>query len=252
MESFEYEYYEKVKNWDFSYFKIEEEVLTDWNMYKILKENTNENSKILDLGTGGGEKLLEYFPKANEIIGTDLSKEMIETANKNLEKSGRNDVKFMVMDNLKMETAKNYFDVVVARHTVIDPNQIYDSLKEGGLLIIRGVDKLDCWDLKKLFGKGQAYNDTKSLSQMDYEAVMDAGFKDVELVPIYIREYFKTKEAFIAFMLKVPILYNFSEESLTFKSSKLDLNLLDEYIKNNTKEKGIILKRNYYGITARK
>ena len=252
MKDFEYEFYEKVNNWDFSYFDIKEEILTDWDMYKILKENVNANSKILDLGTGGGEKVLKYFPEVNEILATDYSKEMIETAKENLMKSGRKNIEFRVMDNLNMDTKEEYFDVVVARHTVTDPKQIYKTLKKDGILIIRGVDKLDCWDLKKLFGRGQAYNDTKHLSQMDYEAVIDAGFKNVELVPIYIREYFSSREEFIAFMLKVPILYDFSEESLEFKINKLDLELLDEYIKENTSGKGLVLKRNYYGITARK
>ena len=82
---------------------------------------------------------------------------MIETAKNNLKKSGKKNIEFRVMDNLNMDTKEEYFDVVVARHTVTDPKQIYKTLKKDGLLIIRGVDKLDCWDLKKMFGRGQAY-----------------------------------------------------------------------------------------------
>ena len=149
MKDFEYEFYEKVNNWDFSYFDIKEEKLTNWDMYEILKNNVNKKSKILDLGTGGGENLLEKFPVVSEILGTDYSKEMIETAKKNLKKSGRKNIEFRVMDNLNMDTKEEYFDAVVARNTVTDPKQIYKTLKNGGLLIIRGVDKLDCWDLKK-------------------------------------------------------------------------------------------------------
>ncbi len=40
------------------------------------------------------------------------------------------------MDNLNITTENNYFDI-------------------NGILIIRGVDKLDCWELKKLFKRGQ-------------------------------------------------------------------------------------------------
>lgn len=187
MKDFEYEFYENVKNWDFSYFNIDEEFVTNWDMYKILKENVNEYSKILDLGTAGGEMLLENFPEASEILGTDYSKEMIETALLNLKKSGKENINFKVMDNLNMTTKDDYYDVVVARHTVTDPKQIYKTLKKNGLLIIRGVDKLDCWDLKYLLKTGQGYLDSKPISQIDYEAVIDAGFKDVELVPIYLR-----------------------------------------------------------------
>ena len=46
----------------------------------------------------------------------------IETANKNLITSQRKNITFRVMDNLKMDTPDNYFDLVTARHTITDPN----------------------------------------------------------------------------------------------------------------------------------
>lgn len=150
-----------------------------------------------------------------------------------------------------MTTKNNYFDIVVARHTCIDAKQIYNTLKNNGMLILRGVDKLDCWELKKIFKKGQAYNDIKPISLIDYENILDAGFKNVELVPIHIREYYKTKEDLLALLLKTPILLDFSEESEN-KNLELDIDmtLLDKYISSHETNKGILLIRRYYGITA--
>ena len=37
----------------------------------------------------------------------------------------------------------------------------------------------DCHELKRIFGRGQAYNDTKPISIIDYENILDAKFKDV-------------------------------------------------------------------------
>ena len=128
MKDFEYEFYENVKNWDFSMFNIEEEFLTNWDMYKILKQSVTKESKVLDLGTGGGENLLKNFPEVSEILGTDYSTEMIETARQNLIKSGRENIKFEVMDNLKMRVPDEYYDVVVARNTVTDPKQIQSQI----------------------------------------------------------------------------------------------------------------------------
>ena len=191
----EYDYYEKIKDWDFEMFQAETDYLTDWDMYELLRKVTDSNSRVLDLGTGGGEKVLSMFPEyLKEVIATDFSKEMIKTAKNNLKISGRKNIKFKVMNNLKLDFPKNYFDVVVARHTVIDSKQIYEVLKPGGYLIIRGVDMLDCWELKRIFGRGQGYNDSKPISLIDYENVLDAGFRDVELVPIHCREYFKDYE----------------------------------------------------------
>ena len=94
MKTNEKDYYEKEKNWDFSNFNFISEKLTNWDMYEILNNVTNKDSKILDLGTGGGEKLLANFPKTKEILGTDYSSGMIETANKNLKISKRKNISF--------------------------------------------------------------------------------------------------------------------------------------------------------------
>ncbi len=251
----EKEYYEEIKNWDFSMFEIETEKLTNWDLYELINNYATEKSKILDLGTGGGEKLLDYFPDCAEIMGTDLAPSMIETANNNLIKSGRKNITFKVMDNLNMNVPNDYFDIVVARNTVTDPKQIYKSLKKGGYLLLHGVDKYDCHNLKLIFGRGQAYNDQKAISIIDYENILKAGFKDVELVPLHVREYFKNKELFIEFLKKVPVIDDFSEELGDHKqyfSNNLNEELLDKYIKENTYNGKIRLLRRYYGITARK
>ena len=91
--------------------------------------------------------------------------------------------------------------------------------------------------------------DSKPISLIDYENILDAGFKDVELVPIHIREYYKTKNDLLALLLKTPILCDFSEIE---ENEQINMNKLDEYIKRNSSEKGILLIRRYYGITARK
>ena len=254
MNTKEHEFYNRLRNWDFSQIKYEEEYLTNWDMFEILKNNCNSKSKILDLGTGGGEKVLTKFPKVLEILATDFSKEMIKTANNNLKNSNKTNITFRQMDNFNMDTPNDYFDIVVARHTCIEAKQIYKTLKSNGILILRGVDKLDCWELKRLFGKDQAYKDITPISYIDYENILEAGFKKVELVPIHAREYYKSKEDLMALLLKTPILDDFSEVSDNEKLINAEnyLNKIDKYIEDNTTDKGILLIRRYYGITAKK
>lgn len=256
MKEKELEFYEQIKDWSFDEFEIKTIKKTDWDMYKTLEELTDENSKVLDLGTGGGEKVLSKYPTyLKEVLAVDLSEEMIKTAKKNLEKSGRKNITFRVMDNLNMDTPKEYFDVVVARHTPTDPKQIYETLKPGGYLIVQGVDMYDCHELKRIFGRGQAFHDTKPISIIDYENILDANFKDVELIPVHEIEYFKDKETLYSFLLKVPILDDFSEEEGDVKDyykPSLEIDKLDEYIKRNTYPEGIKLQRRLYGIIAKK
>lgn len=55
MQESELKYYERIGNWDFSQIKCKTENITNWDFYQKIKENTNEKSLCLDLGTGGGE-----------------------------------------------------------------------------------------------------------------------------------------------------------------------------------------------------
>ena len=236
-----FEYYENIAHWTFDEYECREECLTDWDLYEILRSLATPCSHILDLGTAGGEKIFAEFPDCAGILGTDYSPKMIRSAQANLAASGRTNISFKVMDNLKMDVEDESFDIVVARHTCTDPAQIFRCLKPGGYLLIRGVDKYDCWDLKLAAGYGQGYNDPVPVSVSDYENVLRAGFTDVELVPIHTREYYRDAETLKAFLRVVPILDHMPEDDV-----------LDGYISRNTYSGRVRLIRRFYGITARK
>lgn len=249
----EHDYYNSLANWSFEDINYTSEIFTNWNYEDEIKKRVTKKSRVLDLGTAAGEKILKEFPECFEILGTDFSAEMINSANKNLAKSNKNNISFQVMDNLNMDTPDNYFDIVTARHTIIDPIQIYKTLKNEGQLILRGVDKLDCWSLKMMFKRGQAYYDIKPISQIDYEAIINAGFKDVELIPIHVIEYYKTKEDLYALLVKTPILDDFSEESSNeYERKPIEKEIFERYVEQNNTKKGIKLIRRYYGIVAKK
>ena len=241
----EFNYFEKMAHWSFDEFGIHSESLTDWDLYALLRSVCGPESRVLDLGTAGGEKVLTEFPDCAEILGTDYSPRMIDTARANLAASGRKNISFRVMDNFNMDVPDEHFDIVVARHTCTVAEQVFRCLKPGGHFLIRGVDKYDCWSLKLEFGGGQSFDDPKPVSICDYESILAAGFTDVELVPIHTREYFKDRETFREFLKVVPIL-----NGVSIEGEPLDEGLLDSYIAKNTVGGRILLLRNYYGITA--
>ena len=254
MQENELEYYSKVANWDFSQIKCEAEKLTEWDYFEEIQKHTNEKSLCLDLGTGGGEKVLKRYSKVGMLVATDFSKEMIYTAKENAKKYPEKNIKFGVMDNLEMKFPGELFDLVSARHTKIDAKQIYDCLTKGGTLVVRGVDQKDCWELKKIFGKGQGYRDKKAISEKDYEDIVKAGFSNVKKYEILMNEYFQTEDDLMALLLKVPILDDFSEIDGDFDKhlKSIDPNLFKEYVKKFKTEKGILLERVLYGIVAQK
>lgn len=254
MQEKEFNYYENIGNWDFDKIKYKTEKITKWDFYGKIKEYTNKDSICLDLGTGGGEKVLKYYPEVKKIFATDFSQEMINTAKENSKKFLNKNIEFLQMDNLKMTFPKRSFDLISARHTVIDAKQIFNTLKDHGVLILEGVDKKDCWELKELFGRGQAYNDKFAISTIDYRNLKEAGFTKVELVEILENEYYETEEDLLALLLKTPILDDFSEEnnSKFIHRNEVEMNLFKLYANKYKTEKGILLKRVLYGIIAEK
>lgn len=254
MQKNEHIYYEAIGNWDFDQIKYKTEKQTNWDFYEKIKEYTNKESICLDLGTGGGEKVLRYYPEVGKIYATDFSTEMIKTANENKKMYPNRNINFLQMDNLNMTFQDKMFDLISARHTVIDAKQIYKALKDNGILIIEGVDQKDCWELKELFGRGQAFNDKTPISKIDYNNLKDAGFTKIELIEVREDEYYETEEDLLALLLKTPILDDFSEENNTnFQHRKeIEKELFDKYVNEYKTDKGILLKRVLYGIVAKK
>ena len=58
----EFKYFENMAHWSFDEYGIHEVCLTDWDLYGLLKSYAGPDSRILDLCTAGGEKILEFFP----------------------------------------------------------------------------------------------------------------------------------------------------------------------------------------------
>ena len=117
-------------------------------------------------------------------------------------------------------------------------------MKKGGAFIIQGVDSKDCHELKKYFKRGQSFGDIKNVSEIELEKFKDIGFESIKLYPILFNEYYENKEELLKLLLKAPIINNFESQNI------IENDILEKYIENNRTNKGIELKRVYFGILA--
>ena len=239
-------FYSEQQNWDFSKIKYTTvyNPENEFDFYEAIKKYSNKNSLCLDLGTGGGENLLKYYPEVGYIIAIDNCKEMIETAQKNLQNYNNKKVKFVISDNLNLNFPNELFDLVSARNTNSDPSQVFNILKKDGVFIIQGVDTKDCFEIKEYFKRGQNYNSKEKFSEIEFKRFDNIGFQSVKLYPILFTEYYENKEELLKLLLKAPIVNDFEN------NHKIEDNILNEYVKSHLTEKGIELKRVYYGIIA--
>ncbi|MBX4262616.1 class I SAM-dependent methyltransferase [Clostridium estertheticum] len=82
---------------------------------KILNFISDEKLKVLEvcIGTGTNSIIIAENRTNTEIVGIDLSKEMLALAKEKIEKRGIRNIKTLVMDATNMNFDDNYFDVVL-------------------------------------------------------------------------------------------------------------------------------------------
>ena len=59
MKTNEHDYYSKLANWSFDKINYISQNFTNWVYEDEIKKHANKDSKILDLGTAAGEKVLK-------------------------------------------------------------------------------------------------------------------------------------------------------------------------------------------------
>jgi len=99
--------------------------------------------RVLDMGSGPGHTSLACAPHAAEVIGIDVTPQMVEVATGFAAQRGVTNVSFRVADVLELPFPDASFDVVTSRvsaHHYADPAkaiaEAYRVLKPGGMLLV--------------------------------------------------------------------------------------------------------------------
>lgn len=99
----------------------------DWQRWLFEHFNLAAGSRVLELGCGPGDlwsKNLDRIPEDCQIVLSDFSDGMLQTARKNLANSGK-DFNFQVIDAQSIPYEDGYFDCVIANHMLYHvPNPI--------------------------------------------------------------------------------------------------------------------------------
>ncbi|SES18567.1 Methyltransferase domain-containing protein [Gracilibacillus ureilyticus] len=249
MSEFDYKnFYEKVGNingWDFSNIKSISEGVK-WELYDEVIKRCKKTDILLDIGTGGGEKLLSIASSLFLLIGIDLSRRMVETASANLKKSKIVNVKFFQMASENLQFPTGMFDIVTSRHAPFSSNEIVKVLNTGGWFLTQQVSESDKCNLKEAFGRGQAHGKIDGeLKEKYIHELKEAGFSKVQSFDYDAKEYFERPEDLIFLLTHTPIIPDFGED-------KKDWELLKDFIENNKSDKGIQTNSKRFLIIAEK
>ncbi|XP_013184069.1 uncharacterized protein LOC106129915 [Amyelois transitella] len=161
---------------------------------QVLKHvQLGENPKVLDVGSGlGGHSFLFAEKYGAEVLGLDLSENMLEIARKHLDKRPhlKDKVRFEFQDCTKIDYPENSFDLVYSRDALIHIRnktelfkKIYKWLKPNGYVLftdyVRGEDERMYTEEFKMYLKNRDY-DMATITE--YREVLEkSGFKRVQV-----------------------------------------------------------------------
>lgn len=139
--------------WDFSH--LDGRMTTGrehWSYLDRTAELLRRSSSVIDMDTGGGEKLLslhEHWPA--RVAATEDYLPNFELAAKRLAPLGVRVVKAPVSDTYPMPFGDGEFDLVLNRHAAFNPSEVARVLAKGGTFLTQQVHRMWAWDLLAAF-----------------------------------------------------------------------------------------------------
>jgi len=206
---------------------------------------SGKNKIALDIGCADGRFTLLLSPYFKQVVGTDLSIEMLNSAKKYQLDQKIDNVSFRKEDGRKTSFNDSYFDVVYARRGPTFYKEFYRLLKPGGYFAEITVGEKDCLKVKKVFGRGQGFGKRNQSTLKTHKKELKAlGFSITFAKEYFYNEYYKSYKDLDTFLQGVPIFADFD--------SQKDANNLKKYTQQSTSDKGILLERHRFVIIAEK
>jgi SAM-dependent methyltransferase len=153
IESWKHEEQQSFTGWDFSY--LDDRMLEgqpDWSYSLRASELLKRSRSLLDMDTGGGERLLElrgHWP--DKVTATEGYLPNFKLATERLSPFGVKVVNISLTDFAPMSFAEDEFDLVLNRHAAFNPDEVARVLVLNGTFLTQQVHGLWAYDLLAAF-----------------------------------------------------------------------------------------------------
>ena len=141
------------RGWDFSRMQTGREPVP-WDYIEIVARYLKPTDTVLDVGTGGGEKLLAFSPLFARGVGIDPDVDMIQVAREN--GATQPNVTFVEMGAERLAFPDATFDVVLTRHAPTVVSEVVRVLRPGGYFVTQQIGAGNMATIREAFGIGMA------------------------------------------------------------------------------------------------
>jgi SAM-dependent methyltransferase len=228
--------------WDFSRVNCVTEGHAP-DFYGLVRKACGKSDLLLDIGTGGGEKVLPLASDVLLLVGIDQDAEMVETACRNAAAHGAPNVRFLRMEAERLAFPDGFFHVVSCRQSEFDAEEAARVLVPGGRFLTQQVSEGDKLNIKRAFGRETGK--PGALRDRYIRELKEAGFRDIDVIEFEIVEYYPSPADLLFLLKHTPTVPDFGEKDEDFE-------ILGRFIRENRTEKGIRTNMERFILTARK
>lgn len=220
------------RGWNFSIMKTERQPVP-WDYLKVVPLYLRPSDVVLDIGTGGGERFLEFSKYFKSGIGIDSDPEMVKTAMEN----GANikNVSFKI-DTHKLTATKEKFDVILCRHAPFDLPTVIAHLKPGGYFIMQEVGEKNMLNIKKVLGQD------KSEPALTKEQFENSGFRLLAFMEYNVEYVVRDVESLVFWLNALDYLHS----DLKGNEGLADANIFNKILKCNVTRYGFTTNEHRY------
>jgi SAM-dependent methyltransferase len=136
------------RGWDFSSMSVLRQPVP-WDYQGVVLNYVRPTDDVLDVGTGGGEKLASLAASFRRGLGIDIDPDMIRLARQS---SAAGNLEFRVCSE-RLETIAERFDTVINRHGPLDIAAVAAHLKPGGYFVTQQVGERNMACVKAALGQ---------------------------------------------------------------------------------------------------
>jgi len=138
-----------------------------WDYAALVAERARGRGRVLDLGTGGGERLIEMRPVLpSRVIATEEWSRNAPVAFQRLRPLG---VPVIRCRSVCLPFSESTFDLVIDRHEEFSPQEVRRVLDAGGEFITQQVGQSEWRELRSFFPRMTDFGDLRSTYSREFE-----------------------------------------------------------------------------------
>jgi SAM-dependent methyltransferase len=200
--------------WDFSLVRDEREPVP-WDYAEAVRRYLRPSDRVLDVGTGGGERFLALAPYFDSGVGIDVDPEMIAAARENRPATLADRIALEVMPAESLTFGAGEFDVVLNRHASVHVAEVVRVLRPGGYFVTQQVGPLNTHNICSLFGCGPGgqYDTGRFQTVLTLaDGFRQQGCRIICRAEYDVRYWFLDVESFLFWLQAIPIPEDFDIE----------------------------------------